>query len=130
VSLTIELTRDEEQRLREVAARRGRSAEAMLEAVARLQIAKEPAVSREDELQMLLSDGLPVEFWERFNALNAKRRAESLTEEEHSELLVLLQTLERWNVKRLEIAAELATLRGVSLRDLLKQQGLWQEAID
>lgn len=130
MSLTIELSRDEEQKLREVAARRGRSAEALLAAVARLQIAKEPIASREDELQMLLSEGLPVEFWNRYNTLTAKQRAETLTDEEHSELLGLIQTMERWNVKRLEVAAELATLRGVSLRDLLKQQGLWQEAID
>jgi hypothetical protein len=129
VSLTIELTRDEEQRLQEVAARRGRSAEAMLADIARLQIAGEPTVTREDELQLRLSDGLPVKFWKRYNALTDRRRAETLTEEEHSELLGLIQTLESWNLRRLEIAAELATLRGMSLRDLLKQQGLWQDSI-
>ena len=128
--MTIELTREEENKLRELAARHGRRPEALATDVVRLQIAREPFATREDELQMLLSDGLPVEFWDRYNTLTAKRRAETLTEEEHTELLGLIQTMERWNVRRLEVAAELATLRGVSLRDLLKQQGLWQEAID
>lgn len=130
MSMTIELTREEEQRLREVAARRGRSAEAMLADVARLQIAKEPVVSREDQLQLLLSEGLPLEFWDEYNALTAKLRAEEITDNEYARLLDRIQTMERWNVKRLEVAAELATLRGVSLEEVFKQQGLWKEAID
>lgn len=129
MSMTIELTREEESKLRELAARHGRRPEALAADVVRLQISREPFATYEDSLQMRLSEGLPVDFWTRYNDLNEKRRAYALSEDEYREYLELNQRLERWNVERLEIAAELAVLRGVSLRDLLKQQGLWQDSI-
>jgi hypothetical protein len=63
-------------------------------------------------------------FQERFDELNAKRRAFALTPVEHEELLRLVDESEAFMVRRLEALAELAQLRQVSLPALMKQLGL------
>ncbi len=63
-------------------------------------------------------------FQERFDALNTKRRAFSLTEEEHEELLLLIDEAESFTVQRLEALGELAQLRQMTLPALMKQLGL------
>jgi hypothetical protein len=67
-------------------------------------------------------------FQERFDELNARRRALCLTPAEHQELLRLVQESEAFTVRRLEALAELAQLRQVRLptlmRPLMRQLGL------
>jgi hypothetical protein len=63
-------------------------------------------------------------FQERFDELNAKRRAFTLTPEEHGELLQLVEESEAFTARRLEALAELAQLRQLSLPALMKQIGL------
>jgi hypothetical protein len=63
-------------------------------------------------------------FQERFDELNAKRRAFTLTPEEHQELLRLVDESEAFTARRLEALAELAQLRQASLPALRKQLGL------
>jgi hypothetical protein len=69
-------------------------------------------------------------FQERFDGLNAKRRAFTLTPEEHEELLRLVDESEAFTVRRLEALTELAQLRRVSLRALMKQLGLKAPPVD
>jgi hypothetical protein len=63
-------------------------------------------------------------FQERFDELNAKRRALSLTSAEHEELLQLVEESEAFDVRRLEALAELAQLRQLRLPALMRQLGL------
>jgi hypothetical protein len=63
-------------------------------------------------------------FQERFDELNARRRAFALTPEEHDELLRLVDESEAFTVRRLEALTELAQLRQVPLPTLMKQLGL------
>lgn len=63
-------------------------------------------------------------FQERFDELNARRRALALTPDEHKELPRLNDESEAFTVRRLEALAELAHLRQVSLLALMKQLGL------
>jgi hypothetical protein len=56
--------------------------------------------------------------------LSAKRDAETLTPAEHQELISLSQSIEAGDVKRLDYMAELAKLRGISLRELRAQMGI------
>ena len=53
-----------------------------------------------------------------------KRDAETLTPEEHAELIRLVNEVEIWNARRLEAVAELARLRGVRFPDLVRELGL------
>jgi hypothetical protein len=68
-------------------------------------------------------------FQERFDELNAKRRAFALTLEEHEEFLRLVEESEAFTVRRLEALAELAQLRQVSVPALMKQLGLKAPAV-
>lgn len=54
----------------------------------------------------------------------AKRQAEILTPEEHSELLHLTEQIEKLQAQRMEYLAELARLRGTSLTALMKNLGI------
>jgi hypothetical protein len=68
-------------------------------------------------------------FQQRFDELNAKRRAFTLIAEEHEELLRLVDESEQFTVRRLEALAELAQLRQVSLPALMRQLGLKAPAV-
>lgn len=81
-----------------------------------------PHVSREEaELLQKINAGLPEEVWQRYRALIGKRRAETLTPEEHTELIALSDQIEEANARRIEHLAELARLRNTSLEDLMQQ---------
>ncbi|MCE7981495.1 MAG: hypothetical protein DYG89_09905 [Caldilinea sp. CFX5] len=73
------------------------------------------------ELLQKINQGLPAETQQQFDLLTAKRRAETLTDEEYEELLELVDEIELRDAKRVEYLAELAQLRNVSLRALMQQ---------
>jgi hypothetical protein len=78
----------------------------------------------ETELLLKINQGLPPDVQTRFDTLVAKRQAETLTSEEHQELLNLTDQLEKADTQRVKYMAELAHLRGISLSTLLKDLGL------
>lgn len=84
---------------------------------------------REAELLRAIYREKRAGFQERFDELNAKRRAFILTPEEHEELLRLVDESEAFTVRRLEALAELAQLRQISLPALMKQLGLKAPAV-
>ena len=77
----------------------------------------------QDEAQCLLriSQRLPIKLQQRYDELIAKRDAETLTAEEHVELLQLSQQAEAIDVQRMEALTKLAQLRGATLSDVLRQ---------
>jgi len=86
---------------------------------------KAPHLSeREAELLREIYHAKRPGFQERFDELNARRRAFSLTAEEHEELLQMVQESEAFTVRRVEAMAELARLRQVRLLELMTQLGL------
>jgi hypothetical protein len=70
---------------------------------------------------MQIGRRLSVEVQRRYDELLAKRDAETLTGEEHAELLRLSQEAEAIDVQRVEALTRLAQLRGVTLGDVLQQ---------
>jgi len=86
---------------------------------------KAPHLSaKESELLMKINQGLPAEAQTRLNALANKRRAGTLTSEEHRELLGLVNQLENAEAKRVEALGELARWRGVSVTTLMQNLGI------
>ena len=84
-----------------------------------------PRLPREEAaLLEQINQGLPEAVWERYRALKLKRDDETLTPEEHAELIALTDEIEGWNVRRLAIVAELAKRRGVRLPEMMAQLGL------
>ena len=84
-----------------------------------------PRLSREEAaLLKQINQGLPVETWKRYHELVAKRRAETLTPEEHQALMDLTNEVEVWNARRIGLVSELAQLRNVSLPAMMDELGL------
>lgn len=84
-----------------------------------------PSLSRkETDLLRNINQGLPISTQQRFDELTAKRRADTLKPDEHQELLQALDQIEQYDVKRLEALAELAQVRNVSIRVLMKDLGI------
>jgi len=84
-----------------------------------------PSVSQaEAELLLKINQGLPPEVQKRYDALVAKRRAESLTSNEYNELMRLTDQIENLEARRVEYLAELARLRQTSLTELMEDLGI------
>jgi hypothetical protein len=79
---------------------------------------------REAELLQLINHGLPAEVRQRYDALNDKLHAETITDEEHQELLGLIEQVKQADAERLRNLVELAQLRQLSLDELMEQLGL------
>lgn len=58
--------------------------------------------------------------------LLAKRQEESLTESEYQELIVLSDQYEQQNAERMKHIVQLASIRGISLTELMDQLELWK----
>jgi G3E family GTPase len=56
-----------------------------------------------------------------FQELIKKRRDENISEDELQELLALTEKSEELNVKRLKFLVEIAKIRNISLRDVMKK---------
>jgi hypothetical protein len=86
---------------------------------------KAPSLSkREAELLVQINQGIGPEKAHRYRELSAKLREETITPEEHEELLVLIDEIETMDAERLGNLIELAHLRGISLDELMNQLGL------
>lgn len=80
--------------------------------------------ANESVLLQQINQGLPDDTQRRFDELVFRRRAQTLTPHEHTELLALTEQIERTDARRLELLAELSHLRQVPLRRLMDQLGL------
>lgn len=86
---------------------------------------KAPSVS-EQEAQLLtqINQGLAAQDQARFLELDQKRYDETLTEQEHQELLQLIEQMEQLNVLRMKSLSQLALLRQMSLTALMQRLGI------
>ena len=80
----------------------------------------------ESELMQRINEGLPAETWEQYHDLVAKRRAETLTSEQHRTLISLSNQIEEDYAQRLGFVLELARLHGTSLEAQMKALGIPQ----
>ncbi len=95
------------------------------EIVARASRRLAPSLSAEEtELLLRINRGLPPAIEQRRRQLDARRRAETLTAEEHEELLGLIDRIEAAQAERLSDLVALAQFRGTSLPELMDDLGL------
>ncbi|MDQ5850740.1 MAG: hypothetical protein M3380_01465 [Chloroflexota bacterium] len=78
----------------------------------------------EAALLQQVNQGFPQQTWQQYNELVAKRRAETLTPDEHTALIELGDQIEQANARRIAALVELATLRNTTLEDLMRQLGI------
>jgi hypothetical protein len=127
MTLTLDVTSELEHQIHREAQRKGLDAKSFVLSLLRDYLASEAsstAQRSESELLEEINRGFPAEHWERYGELVAKRRAETLTAEEHAEMLSMIRLREEANVHRVECLAELAKRRQVPLRTLMEQMGI------
>jgi len=78
----------------------------------------------ETELLQQINCGLPADIRQRYDALNAKLHDETITPEEHEELLRLIDRFELADAERMQRLIALARLRSVSGDTLMGQPGI------
>ena len=78
----------------------------------------------EAELLQQINRGLPADIRQRYDALNAKLHDETITPEEHAELLTLIDRLELADGERMQRLVALAQIRGVSVDTMMEQLGI------
>jgi hypothetical protein len=84
-----------------------------------------PRLSVEETvLLQRINEAVPLELRRRYRELIARRDNGILTSEEQAELLRLTDAVENREAERVAHLAELARLRGVTLRALVEQLGL------
>lgn len=84
-----------------------------------------PSVSQnEAELLLKIHEGLPEATQQRLDTLKSKNRAGRLAAEEHEEFLQLIAQVEGLNVQRVQALADLARLRGMTLRAVMDSLGI------
>jgi len=129
-AITLEITPDLESRLRREAASQGLDTQGYILSTLRERLAgiRRSAVARlaADEAALLreINRGLPAQTWQHYGELKEKRRAETLTPEEHAELIALSDQIEEMNVRRMEAVVELARLRQISVDALMDDLGI------
>jgi hypothetical protein len=80
--------------------------------------------NRESKLLLQINKGISEAQSARYAELISKRRAESLTSEEHAELIRMGNQVEKLEAKRLAALIALAALRNVTLTTLMKDLGI------
>src|SRR6185295_17037070 len=136
VTRQVELTEEQNETLEQIAASKRRSVSDLIRAGVDVVLRKGDSIllveaksaprlsERESELLLAINRGLPAELAERYRVLINRRRSETLTPEEHQELLRLTEEAERVQVERIEHLAELAQLRGKPLGALMQELGI------
>lgn len=86
---------------------------------------KAPGLPQEEAALLVeINRGLPAGLRDRLEELGDKRESETLTTEEHAELLRLVSEAEALEAQRVESLSRLARLRGVSLAALMDALGI------
>ena len=98
----------------------------LLQQVVALRVQRKADVlpSGEAELLSRINQGVPAALRTQYESLQAKRKAEALTEAEHTELVELSQRIEQFGAERLKALIMLAQLRQVSLDELMNSLGI------
>ena len=79
---------------------------------------------QEAALLQQINVGINPATWQRYDVLKAKRRAATLTNAEHSELIAIGDQIEIANARRVAALIQLAQLRHTSLETLMDQLGI------
>ena len=123
--ITLNLSPELEQQIRTEAARQGVEPDLyILNALQeRLQPRLPTTQPTEADLLQQINIGFSAQTWEEYHALIAKRHAETLTPEEHKQLIQMSDRLEQLNVARIQALIQLATFRNQPLTDLMQTLG-------
>lgn len=66
-----------------------------------------------------LSEGLPQEIWLKFQELQSKKASETLTDTDENEISEVIESIDKYTVRRVECLAELAGLRNQTIDEVM-----------
>jgi Rad3-related DNA helicase len=103
-----------------------RSLDAFINNILSLRVQRKTSDKQKEEAILLqkINKSLAIEQIERFRALNEKHLDNNISEQEHLELGVLIEKIEKLNVTRLKYLISLAQLRNITVRELMNQLGI------
>jgi hypothetical protein len=88
-----------------------------------------PHLSHEEsDLLIQINTPLPEEIWQQYTSLYAKLEPDTITEEEHKELLRLIHAVEMDNAQRIGHLIKMAEMRGTTLPKLMQSLGIGPRA--
>ncbi len=127
MTLTLDIATELEHQILQEAGRKGRDAKSFVLGLLRESLASMASSGNarsESDLLEEINQGFPEEIWRRYRELVAKRQDETLSAEEHTELIAMIDRVEIANARRIECLAELANRRQVPLRELMAEMGI------
>lgn len=86
--------------------------------------------TREADLLQQINLGISPATWQRYEELKVKRRALTLADDEHAELIAISDQIEIANARRIAALIQLADLRQTSLEALMAQLGIQQLGVE
>lgn len=103
-----------------------RSLDAFINHILSIRIQRRTSDKEKEEAILLrkINKSLSIEQIERFRTLNEKRIENEITEEEYTELGLLIEKIEKLNVTRLKYLISLAQLRNITVKELMNQLGI------
>jgi hypothetical protein len=104
-----------------------RALDDLIAQVTLLRVRREALPNPEANLLSKINKGLPLSQVARLRELNQKRQEQVLADEEREELIQLITKTEQLNVNRLKYLTQLARLRNVSVRELMRQLEIWNQ---
>ena len=122
MAITIAIAPDLEAKLKGLTNRKGMNLEELVNDLLQKQL--EQITSTEDELLKKINLGISSKKWRTYYQLVEKRKAETLTQIEHQQLIGITNEIELANAERMRYLVELAQLRGVNLKDLMNDLGI------
>lgn len=131
MTLQVDLNPEQELWLRETAVRAGVDQRtAILEVLDRQRAAEDPLVGLSDDAAQLreeISRPLPADLQGRYRRLSERCQKETLTADEHRELIELIDIIEAHHAARVARVLKLARVQGAEFDDLMQQFGLRQK---
>lgn len=132
MTITIQLAPELEDRIREEASASGVDTESWVINALATRLLKPrslPSTGRrlsaeESILMQEINRGLSESEWLRYRQLIEKRDDETLTPDEHAELIGLSDEIEVIHAERLESLSKLARVRGTTLESLMAELGI------
>ncbi len=127
MTLTLDIATELEHQILQEAGRKGLDAKSFVLGLLRESLASMASSGNarsESDLLEEINQGFPEEIWRRYRELVAKRQDETLSAEEHTELIAMIDRVEIANARRIECLAELANRRQVPLRELMAEMGI------
>jgi hypothetical protein len=123
-AITLNLPTEIAQRLQTEAAKQGLDPDRFILNTLQERLQPHTTAPTEPQLLQQINLGLPPETWQQYHQLIDKRQAETLTPEEHTQLINISTHLETLNVQRIQALIQLATLRQQPLPELMESLGI------